>query len=618
MKMAHVWRTILIFVFAHFVVSESGKHKQCGKPEDYPEMQLDDKYRFTSVFNNGQNVEYKCAPGYKQKDGSPMSRCKDGRWTPVEMKCQKKKCKPLRAIKNGRYNQEGQSYGDKVTHECNKGYILKGDRVRVCQDDDWSGTSPTCEVVECPVLVIANGQLAPQAVEFDTVVQITCSAGFELHGEPQLQCGVDGSWTPSVPTCEPMKCPVITIPNGQAAPSAVVYNTSVQITCSPGFKLNGAQNVTCGADGSWTPKLPTCETVSESGKHKQCGKPEDYPEMQLDDKYRFTSVFNNGKNVEYKCAPGYKQKDGSPRSRCMDGRWTPVEMKCQKKKCKPLRAIKNGQYNQEGQSYGDKVTHECNKGFVLRGDRVRVCQDDDWNGTSPICEEVKCPVIVIANGQAAPQVVMFDTVVQITCSPGFELNGDPQLKCGEDGSWSPNLPTCEPVKCPVINIPNGQAVPQALEFDTVVQITCSPGFKLIGAYQLRCRADGSWAPCLPKCEQVKCQALNILNGQTSPNDGLYNTTVQVTCLSGYSLTGAQQIQCGADGYWKPKLPFEPIICSPPEVENAVMETELGLWYIPNEVVTFSCMDGFFMTGSSMAKCGPNGQWLGLPTCSFES
>lgn len=57
---------------------------------------------------------------------------------------------------------------------------------------------------------------------------------------------------------------------------------------------------------------------------------------------------------------------------------------------------------------------------------------------------VKCPAIFIANGRVSPKAVVFNTVVQITCVPGFKLNGGRKLRCGADGSWMPNVPTCEP------------------------------------------------------------------------------------------------------------------------------------------------------------------------------
>ena len=36
---------------------------------------------------------------------------------------------------------------------------------------------------------------------------------------------------------------------------------------------------------------------------------------------------------------------------------------------------------------GYTVSYRCDKGFTLKGNAVRVCQDDNtgWNGTAPVC-----------------------------------------------------------------------------------------------------------------------------------------------------------------------------------------------------------------------------------------
>ncbi|XP_051515671.1 C4b-binding protein alpha chain-like [Myxocyprinus asiaticus] len=93
---------------------------------------------------------------------------------------------------------------------------------------------------------------------------------------------------------------------------------------------------------------------------------------------------------------------------------------------------------------------------------------------------VKCPVIDIISGRVSPQEVVFDTSVQITCSPGFKLSGANQLHCGPDGSRTPNVPNCEPVTCspPVVEngMINGER-PWYKPKDTMI-IMCRRGFMI--------------------------------------------------------------------------------------------------------------------------------------------
>lgn len=55
------------------------------------------------------------------------------------------------------------------------------------------------------------------------------------------------------------KCETFAIANGLFKFSEITINTKVTISCKDGYKLSGQSVVTCGADGSWTPALPTCE-----------------------------------------------------------------------------------------------------------------------------------------------------------------------------------------------------------------------------------------------------------------------------------------------------------------------------------------------------------------------
>ncbi|XP_051954128.1 beta-2-glycoprotein 1-like [Xyrauchen texanus] len=107
---------------------------------------------------------------------------------------------------------------------------------------------------------------------------------------------------------------------------------------------------------------------------------------------------------------------------------------------------------------------------------------------------------------------------------------------------------------------------------------------------------------------------------------MFNTVVQITCSPGFSLNGAQQLRCGADGSWTPNVPTcEPVFqspesmtCSAPVVENGVIKGGAKPSYEPNDTVSIICKAGCRMIGASVAKCGPDGQWQGLPRCRFTA
>lgn len=51
---------------------------------------LADKYITMTSFASGDGVHYMCDVGYIHAGGSRYRTCKDGKWTPLYMKCERK------------------------------------------------------------------------------------------------------------------------------------------------------------------------------------------------------------------------------------------------------------------------------------------------------------------------------------------------------------------------------------------------------------------------------------------------------------------------------------------------------------------------------------------------
>lgn len=55
--------------------------------------------------------------------------------------------------------------------------------------------------------------------------------------------------------------------------------------------------------------------------------------------------------------------------------------------CRVLEAPENGQVQLSGTSVGSQAFYSCNKGFLLVGDRVRVCKaEGEWSNQAPVCQ----------------------------------------------------------------------------------------------------------------------------------------------------------------------------------------------------------------------------------------
>ncbi|XP_051947835.1 sushi, von Willebrand factor type A, EGF and pentraxin domain-containing protein 1 [Xyrauchen texanus] len=565
--MANVWRITPILVLAHFVVSQT--HNQCGEPTKYEGKQLDKIYVNRSEFSNNEKVAYICNPGYTQSEGSRITFCKDGHWKPLTMTCKKKTCSPLPDIKNGRYLQEGNSFLDKATAVCNAGYVLRGDQVRVCEDKGWTGMSPTCEeqnlklwkcprpklgdkgivkdqkseyvtgeslsikcnegfngsgdftcvknkkwiprepkchVVKCPAINILDGKVTTRKVVFGTVVQITCSPKFKLNGAQHLRCAANGSWTPAVPKCEPVSmvtCSAPAVANGDIHDgyrASYMPKDTVTITCKEGFDLIGSKDVICGPDGQWQ-ALPECR-LKEILDTSKCGPPQSTDLAHPREEY-YGKEFKSGDRVRYKCTVGYRWSAGVSSIYCKDGQWTELQMQCELKKCGSAGEISYGRFEYTGVSFGDSAKAVCQDGYGLIGPAVRHCLDGGWNGRIPVCEPVHCPPPpVVKNADMfdpTDDYVPFGYALSYRCRTG-NLIGERELHCTQNGTWSAPPPECKDVICPVPKVPNGSRM---------------MGFRSV--YRL-------------------------------------GYTVMFTCSPGYKLKGENYVTCGQDGEWTPKLP----------------------------------------------------------------
>ena len=79
-------------------------------------------------------------------------------------------------------------------------------------------------------------------------------------------------------------CPDPSVANGvklSEADSVYRVGDSVTFTCSEGFLLTGAQQLTCGPDGQWQPQLPLCHSSDITQSSKPDGKHNTIQDLSL-------------------------------------------------------------------------------------------------------------------------------------------------------------------------------------------------------------------------------------------------------------------------------------------------------------------------------------------------
>ncbi|KAI8515787.1 hypothetical protein Bbelb_066000 [Branchiostoma belcheri] len=147
-----------------------------------------------------------------------------------------------------------------------------------------------------------------------------------------------------------------------------------------------------------------------------------------------------------------------------------------------------------------------------------------------------------------------DMVIIFTCDPGYNLVGTSTLTCLSDGTWNGTSPTCTAVQCPLLSNPINGFVSGSNSYGDVANFTCEPGYKFVGTSSLTCLSDGTWNGKSPACAAVQCLLLSPpLNGFASGSNS-YGEVVNFTCEPGYKLVGTSSLTCGSDGTWDGNSP----------------------------------------------------------------
>ncbi|CAB1320461.1 unnamed protein product, partial [Coregonus sp. 'balchen'] len=130
-----------------------------------------------------------------------------------------------------------------------------------------------------------------------------------------------------------------------------------------------------------------------------------------------------------------------------------------------------------------------------------------------------------------------------------------------------------------------------------VQFSCSEGYELIGSAERMCFPNATWSGTQPFCKPVQCgNPGSPSNGRVSRLDGTtYSHSVTYSCMDGYLLTGSTTRQCLANATWSGTAP------------NCTKDFDIG------QNITFLCAPGYTMEADSSAirTCTSNGTWSGI-------
>ncbi|XP_018585768.2 sushi, von Willebrand factor type A, EGF and pentraxin domain-containing protein 1 isoform X1 [Scleropages formosus] len=189
--------------------------------------------------------------------------------------------------------------------------------------------------------------------------------------------------------------------------------------------------------------------------------------------------------------------------------------------------------------------------------------------------------------------------VQLSCDPGFYLLGEPVQQCLNRGMWSRALPRCERVDCgPPPALEHGLFAGVDFHAGSAVIYQCNVGFYLLGDARMLCSNSGTWSGNPPACLDVNECALG---SDCDKHANCYNTDGSYTCTCVPPYSG--------DG----KNCTEPVTCKDPG--SPEFGHRDGSIFIPGKEVVFTCEEGFELIGSVQITCTESGEWdHSIPYC----
>ncbi|KFZ54620.1 Complement receptor type 1, partial [Podiceps cristatus] len=365
-------------------------------------------------------------------------------------------------IMNGNFNyMTDLLFGATITFTCDLGYRLVGNPSARCvlkgNEVSWESV-PYCASIPClPPPEIKNGQFTSgdRDFTFGMAVTYSCNKGFSLIGDATIYCttedNFEGKWNGPAPECKMVRCKNPEVKNGRRLSglgTEHTYKNTVTFECDPGYLLNGSSIVTCEADNTWKPPLPTCDPI-------YCGPAPHFPFAEGERAAGSSSLA--GTKLTYRCKPGYTAASG-------------------------------------------------------KSSVVTCLSDRTWSADPDFCIRQKCPPLAIENGVVVADDFLFETVVTFICHPGYELKKSSSAKCVVSGNgvgWDTPSPYCERQHPDVLceeppRIANGRHNgTKGFVQGSVVVYKCNDGFTLAGAAFLQCVAGdqhwGVWSKPAPEC-----------------------------------------------------------------------------------------------------------------------
>ncbi|XP_067839671.1 sushi, von Willebrand factor type A, EGF and pentraxin domain-containing protein 1 [Heptranchias perlo] len=586
--------------------SWSGEMPECKLAMCPPLVDIPNGQIAGSEFTPGKEIQVHCKDGYVLHGMASLTCQADGTWSEEPPHCVPINCGPPEDISYGFINGSSFRFGDSVKYLCFVGHGLIGSSVRYClQNGSWSDSVPKCEPCKCQHPVIHNGFTISQDISCGSLITFQCKEGFKLLGPSQVLCEAGGKWNSSLPYCGRISCgapPLIS--NAFFNGSSSLHENAITYNCLPGYTMKGKAEVFCTEKGKWSQPYPTCVPLI-------CGPP---PPLQ--NAVIIGGLYTFGNRIHYRCLEGYVMESERDTLVCLeDGSWSTHNIICKPQTC-PLPFTNEANVVVSGTEFtvNESIIISCKEGHRMSGANLSTCQlNGFWNPpiSGILCFPVSCEEpLPPLHGSIKGTSYEYQGSVTYQCDYGYELQGNTERFCQEGGEWNGTEASCRRIICePHPSVDNAVSIGTGDSYMSNISFVCNFGYRLIGPQNITCLANRTWSHPLPRCEEMLCNAPpSPPNGQAKYNTLEVGQTVKFHCDEGYDVEGESSAECMANGSWSQPVP----VCkakrcaAPPNIpEGAVLSD--SVFYI-NQKVTIQCQTGYQLHGNAVITCSTDQTW----------
>ncbi|XP_006888063.1 PREDICTED: C4b-binding protein alpha chain [Elephantulus edwardii] len=553
--------------------------------------------------------------------------------------------------------EDSYTYGSSVTYSCDPNFSLIGKASISCMVENktigvWSPSPPTCKKVTCSQPQVPNGKISSgfgPIYRYKDSILFDCQDGYILRGNSLIHCEDDNTWKPSPPTCELNSCvglpdiPHAYWDNYRLRKGHYAVGTVLTYRCNSGYKpIARPMTMTCQEDLTWT-SFKGCEKICCPVPQLKNGKITQEKKSVISDPCDFFF----GDSVTYSC---HGRFDNTFVSVCQgDGRWNPKTPTCDDS-CDFPPIIAHGHYKKTGGYFTYEFTYECDTGYTLVGQPKITCYSSTWSPPAPECKAL-CRKPEIENGYLSVNKYQYTEGENITiqCNPGYSVVGSQYISCSENKTWSPEVSKCEwnvPEGCDAVLagrkilqcLPDPQDVKLALEVyklfleieklerereeteKTYAQapLLCAMSPMMHSGFPALC-LFGILALLQCPSAQGDCKTPpRIAHGSYKDVSSFlsFTTTVQYKCDTGYVLVGRSKISC-TRSVWSSSAPQCKALCLKPEIENGNLSVDKNQ-YVQSDKVIIQCDPGYKIVGIQNITCTENRTWYPeVPMCEWE-